>query len=140
MTDYNPGPQIALALAANETQGLSLGKIVWGRFVRHKAAMGSAIVLTITIAVVLSSIGVGPIPGWWMWSPTDIDVEPEMANAVTTAARLLRAAGWEVHERRVDAAASAAARDDGDLVRQVEEVCGSHWLTRPRDLWPSQEA
>ena len=68
-----PGATAALVLAANETQGLSLGKIVWGRFVRHKAAMISAVVLTVTIIVVLTSIGVGPIPGWWIWTPTDID-------------------------------------------------------------------
>jgi len=77
-TNPNPGPGVALTLAANETQGLSLGKIVWSRFVRHKAAMISAIVLTVTVIVVLSSIGVGPIPGWWMWTPTDID--PTIVN------------------------------------------------------------
>ncbi|MGC4174564.1 ABC transporter permease [Demequina sp.] len=76
----NPGPEVAFKLAANakETEGLSLGKIVWGRFVRHKAAMVSAVVLAVTIVVVLSSIGVGPIPGWWRWGPTDID--PTIVN------------------------------------------------------------
>ncbi|MCR6711680.1 MAG: ABC transporter permease [Demequina sp.] len=78
MTESNPGPQVAFALAANETQGMSLGKIVWGRFVRHKAAMISAIVLAVTIIIVLTSIGVGPIPGWWIWSPTAID--PTIVN------------------------------------------------------------
>ncbi len=72
MANMNAEAQAA-AVGEVETKGLSLGKIVWGRFVRHKAAMISAIVLTITILVVLTSIGVGPIPGWWMWSPTDID-------------------------------------------------------------------
>jgi len=66
------------SLAPVETEGLSLGKIVWGRFVRHKAAMISAVVLVITITVVLSSIGVGPIPGWWIWGPNDID--PTIVN------------------------------------------------------------
>lgn len=69
----NQGPQVAFALAANEFESKSLGKIVWGRFVRHKAAMISAVVLAITIVIVLSSIGVGPIPGWWIWTPTQID-------------------------------------------------------------------
>ena len=46
----NPGPELTFKLAANatETQGLSLGKIVWGRFIRHKAAILSAVVLLIT--------------------------------------------------------------------------------------------
>lgn len=74
----NPGPEVAVKLAANETEGLSLGKIVWGRFVRHKAAMISVVVLTFTILVVLTSIGVGPIPGWWKWTPTAID--PDIVN------------------------------------------------------------
>jgi peptide/nickel transport system permease protein len=77
--NLNLGAQAATVAQANEIQGKSLGKIVWGRFVRHKAAMVSAVVLTVTILIVLTSIGVGPIPGWWMWSPTDID--PTIVNA-----------------------------------------------------------
>jgi len=73
----NVGAEAAFTLAANNTQGLSLGKIVWGRFVRHKAAMVSAVVLTLTVILVLTSIGVGPIPGWWKWDPNDI---PDLVN------------------------------------------------------------
>ena len=79
MTQSNMNAPVQDAVTAqDETKGLSLGKIVWGRFVRHKAAMICAVVLAITIFVVLTSIGVGPIPGWWMWSPTDID--PRIQN------------------------------------------------------------
>ena len=74
----NISPEAVFKLAAEETQGLSLGKIVWGRFVRHKAAMISAVVLTLTVILVITSIGVGPIPGWWIWSPTEID--PTIVN------------------------------------------------------------
>lgn len=74
----NDGAQAAMVAQANEIQGLSVGKIVWGRFVRHKTAMISAVVLFFTVIVVLTSIGVGPIPGWWMWTPTDID--PTIVN------------------------------------------------------------
>jgi len=65
-------------MAPVDAEGLSLGKIVWGRFVRHKAAMISAVVLAVTIIIVLTSIGVGPVPGWWRWSPTEID--PTIVN------------------------------------------------------------
>jgi len=58
---------------AAEAEGLSVGKIVWRRFVRHKAAMSAAVVLALTIVLVISSIGVGPIPGWWHWGYNDID-------------------------------------------------------------------
>ena len=55
------------APAAAETAGLSVGKIVWGRFVRHRAAMVAAIALALMFILVFSSIGVGAIPGWWKW-------------------------------------------------------------------------
>jgi len=61
MSDTAPAGEVA------ETEGLSVGRIVWRRFVRHKAAMVAAIVLALTIFLVLSSIGVGSIPGWWQW-------------------------------------------------------------------------
>jgi peptide/nickel transport system permease protein len=64
-----------------ETQGLSLGKIVWGRFIRHRAAIASAAVLAFVLLLIFSSIGVGPIPGWWMWdyNETDTIVNPRGA-------------------------------------------------------------
>jgi len=65
-------------VAAVETEGLSLGKIVWSRFVRHKAAMASAVVFVVTFLIVITSIGVGPIPGWWIWGFNDID--PTIVN------------------------------------------------------------
>ena len=48
-------------------EGLSVGRIVWRRFIRHRAAMGAAIALAVMFLVVFTSIGVGPIPGWWKW-------------------------------------------------------------------------
>jgi len=56
---------------AQETEGLSIGRIVWGRFVRHKAAMVSAVVLLVSWVIVFTSIGVAGIPGWWKWGPND---------------------------------------------------------------------
>lgn len=79
MTQSNLDPAAEVAQnTQEETQGLSLGKIVWGRFVRHKAAMLSAVVLAFTIIIVLTSIGVGSIPGWWIWDPTTPD--PSIVN------------------------------------------------------------
>ncbi len=53
--------------------GDSIGKIVWKRFTRHRIAMGAAVLLGATILLAFSSIGVGPIPGWWKWDPNEID-------------------------------------------------------------------
>jgi len=43
----------------------SQGQLVMRRFFRHKAAMGGLIVLLFVIVISFTSIGFGPIPGWW---------------------------------------------------------------------------
>ncbi len=70
-------------IALRETEGLSQGQIIFRRFVRHKAAMISLIVLVsiILFAFTASGIHLGneqnpiTIPGWWHFSITDIDPE-----------------------------------------------------------------
>ncbi|MEN0071382.1 MAG: ABC transporter permease [Propionicimonas sp.] len=52
---------------AKEVEGLSQGQIVWRRFIRHRGAIfGLVILLTITV-LAISAMGIGPIPGWWIW-------------------------------------------------------------------------
>ena len=48
---------------AQEVAGLSQGQIVWGRFLRHKGAMGGLGVLLFIMLFSSSAMGVGPIPG-----------------------------------------------------------------------------
>lgn len=50
---------------AKEVEGLSQGQIVWGRFVRHKGAMGGVIMLAVVALLSLTSMGIFGIPGWW---------------------------------------------------------------------------
>jgi len=59
-------------LAGRETAGLSQGQIVRRRFLRHKGAIVSLVVLTLVVLVAVSSVGWGPIPGWWQWGPNDL--------------------------------------------------------------------
>ncbi len=61
-------PTEMLGTSADHTEGLSISRIVWKRFTHHRIAMVAALVLATTILLVFSSIGVGPIPGWWKWS------------------------------------------------------------------------
>jgi hypothetical protein len=35
------------------------------RFFRHKAAIGGMITLLFVVLLAFTSIGIGPIPGWW---------------------------------------------------------------------------
>ncbi len=50
---------------ALETEGLSQGKIVARKFFRHKGAMAGLFTLAAIIFLAFSSMGLGPIPGWW---------------------------------------------------------------------------
>ena len=47
------------------TRSYSQGQLVLRRFLRHKAAMVSLIVLVFVVLIAFTSIGWGPIPGWW---------------------------------------------------------------------------
>jgi ABC-type dipeptide/oligopeptide/nickel transport system permease subunit len=64
------------AIANKETEGLSQGQIVRRRFVRHRAAMISLVVILSIIIFVFSALDFhfGPItiPGWWKYKATDI--------------------------------------------------------------------
>ena len=58
--------------ATEHVAGLSQGRIVLRRFVRHRGAMASALVLVGVLVLVTTSIGWGPVPGWWRYDPTDL--------------------------------------------------------------------
>ncbi len=67
-TDMEPtGGEGAIEL--RETEGKSQGQIVRARFLRHKGAMIGLAALIGVIVLAYSSIGIGPIPGWWKYGP-----------------------------------------------------------------------
>lgn len=53
------------SIDTSDQKSYSQGQLVLRRLLRHKAAMISAVVLAIIILMSFSSLGVGPIPGWW---------------------------------------------------------------------------
>ena len=55
-----------------EVAGLSQGQIVRRRFLRHKGAMFSLIMLGLIVLLAATSVGWGPIPGWWKWGPNEL--------------------------------------------------------------------
>ena len=55
------------AIELKEVEGLSQGQIVRRRFLRHKGAIVGLISITIVALLAFTSIGIGPIPGWWKW-------------------------------------------------------------------------
>ena len=48
-----------------EQKSYSQGQLVRRRFLRHKGAMTSLVVLIFITLLAFTSIGIGPIPGWW---------------------------------------------------------------------------
>ncbi|WGW10572.1 ABC transporter permease [Saxibacter everestensis] len=59
------------AIELKDVAGLSQGQIVWRRFIHHKGAIVGIIVLVVIAIVAFTSVGVGPIPGWWKWNFTN---------------------------------------------------------------------
>ncbi|WP_349306956.1 hypothetical protein [Cellulomonas sp. ES6] len=51
-----------------EVAGLSQGQIVRRRFFRHKGAMIGLGVLILVVLLAFSSVGFGPVPGWWKYT------------------------------------------------------------------------
>ena len=73
----------AVAPTGGETRGLSQSQIVRKRFLRHRGAVVALTVLTALVVLVTTSIGWGPIPGWWLWGYEQIP--PATAGGVPTA-------------------------------------------------------
>lgn len=72
MTPGTPGAPTAgeAGTSATEVQGMAVvarsqGQLVRRRFFRHRAALVGMIVLGFIVVLAITSIGFGPIPGWW---------------------------------------------------------------------------
>lgn len=66
------GETVENAIELKEVEGLSQGRIVLRRFLRHRGAMVASAVLTAIVVLAVSSIGWGFIPGWWQYSPNEL--------------------------------------------------------------------
>ena len=63
MDEVSPAP--ANPEPEEQVRGLSQGRIVFKRFMDHRGAVVSIIVFLLVLVLAVSSIGLGPIPGWW---------------------------------------------------------------------------
>jgi ABC-type dipeptide/oligopeptide/nickel transport system permease subunit len=64
-------PAEAEQAAGQRTAGKSQGQIVRERFLHHRGAMVALALLLGIIALAFTSVGFGPLPGWWQYSYTD---------------------------------------------------------------------
>jgi ABC-type dipeptide/oligopeptide/nickel transport system permease subunit len=60
------------SIEQTEVAGLSQGQIVRRRFLRHKGAMIALGFLILIVVLAATSVGWGPIPGWWKYSYKDL--------------------------------------------------------------------
>ncbi|KGM13891.1 ABC transporter permease [Cellulomonas bogoriensis] len=72
-THHDPVENVENAIELKEVEGLSQGRIVLRRFVRHRGAMVAAFALVSIVLLATTSIGWGPIPGWWKHSFTSLN-------------------------------------------------------------------
>ncbi|GIG28595.1 ABC transporter permease [Cellulomonas marina] len=56
------------AIELQDVAGLSQGQIVRRRFLRHKGAIVGMVVLAAIVVLSLTSVGFGPVPGWWKYT------------------------------------------------------------------------
>jgi len=93
------GPPVPIdeqTLEQKEVAGLSQGQIVRRRFFRHKGAMFALIMLGIIILLAATSIGWGPIPGWWKYSHTDlVPPNPDQSPTMSLRPTWLGGAGFQ---------------------------------------------
>ena len=59
------GTPAALDPVGLATTSYSANQLVARRFFRHRGAIGAMITLGVIVVVAFTSIGIGPIPGWW---------------------------------------------------------------------------
>ena len=77
-----------------EVAGLSQSQIVRRRFLHHKGAMVSLITLVFIVLLSLSSIGAGPIPGWWKYSSyTVVRPNPDQSPTLSLVPTFLGGGG-----------------------------------------------
>ncbi|MFV0457975.1 MAG: ABC transporter permease [Actinomycetales bacterium] len=71
--DPPPDPTHEIDDRSVEAQGMGIkarsqSELVRRRFFRHRAAMTALVVLVAIIVLAFSSIGFGPVPGWWKYT------------------------------------------------------------------------
>jgi len=72
VVDDTAGDSVENAIELKEVAGLSQSRIVMRRFLRHRGAMVALTVLAAVILLAATSIGWGPIPGWWPYNWTEL--------------------------------------------------------------------
>lgn len=60
-------------LAVSSPVPESQGRLIWRRFISNRVAVASIIIIAVIILFSVTSIGVGPIHGWWKFGFTELN-------------------------------------------------------------------
>ncbi len=88
-----------------EVAGLSQGQIARRRFLSHKLAMTGLFTLLFIVLLSITSVGAGPIPGWYEWQHTDlVPVQEDQGPTMSIRPEFLGGDGirWGDHPFGVD--------------------------------------
>jgi peptide/nickel transport system permease protein len=66
--DEKPAEHLENAIELQDVAGLSQGQIVRRRFFRHRGAIAGLVVLAAVVLLAFTSVGFGPVPGWWKYT------------------------------------------------------------------------
>lgn len=89
-----PGePHEATTTGPSETKGLSQGRLILRRFVANRIAVVSIFVFIAVAIFSISSIGLGPIPGWWKHNFTALN--PQLNGGAPTLSLVPKWLGGE---------------------------------------------
>ncbi|HEY5223586.1 MAG TPA: ABC transporter permease [Microbacteriaceae bacterium] len=70
----SPEPEVT-PVAAEEDRGVSQGRLIFRRFMGNKVAVTSVVIYLAVVIFAISAIGLGPIPGWWKYSYTELNTQ-----------------------------------------------------------------
>ena len=88
-----------------EVAGLSQGQIARKRFFRHQLAITGLLVLGAIVILAITSVGAGPIEGWYEWQHTDlVPVQADQGPTMSVLPEFLGGSGiqWGEHPFGVD--------------------------------------
>jgi peptide/nickel transport system permease protein len=60
----------------------SQGRLIWRRFLGNRIAVTAGVLVIVIIVFAISAIGLGPIPGWWKYSYSELN--PQVNNGAPT--------------------------------------------------------
>ncbi|MES2094123.1 MAG: ABC transporter permease [Actinomycetota bacterium] len=80
MSEDDSSVLAAEAILSESKPPESQGRLIFKRFLANKVAVGALLLVIAIIVFAISAIGLGPIPGWWKYTYTDLNNQVDGGN------------------------------------------------------------